>query len=320
MKRSVDRFGKDRQGKLPVNGLVRIRLEAEQPGPTVCVVGGVHGDELIGTAAMHALDEFLQEHLMCGTVTMIPCANPDGAVRRVRYVPGDRLDLNRAFPGDKAGSDSAQLAQLIWSEIEEQSPDFLLDLHSDSGHAIPYGILDRPVSTSGRRRVELEDELRTLANGSGLCWFWEYPDDLYRKSGLERSLSGAVLNRLGIPTLTMEMGPKGRMDKSSVQQMVHAIRGIFVRMGLVEGELVSNEVSQHWKRTSAPRNSVGGVFEPSVAPGSMFSRGCVLGVIRAVSGAIREEIRAGEDGLILSWNDAAWLAPGSFVGTIAVAE
>ena len=320
MKRSVDRFGQDGQGKLPVNGLVRIRLEAEKPGPSVFVVGGVHGDELIGTAAMHALDEFLQEHLVCGTVTMIPCANPDGAVRRVRHVPGDRRDLNRAFPGNEDGSASAQLASLIWSEVESKRPDVLLDLHSDSGHAIPYAILDRPVATKGKRRVALEERMRLLADGSGLRWFWEYPDDLYRKSGLERSLSGAVLNHLGVPTLTMEIGPKGRMDNASVRQMVAAVRKILLGLGVLEGDPVEPNAPQYWRRTSAPRNGVGGVFEPMLAPGSTFRTGNVLGVIRAVSGAIREEICAVEDGMILSWNDAAWLAPGSFVGTIAVAE
>ena len=239
MKRSVDRFGQDGQGKLPVNGLVRIRLESEQPGPSVFVVGGVHGDELIGTAAMHALDEYLQDHLICGSVTMIPCANPDGAVRRVRHVPGDRRDLNRAFPGDHGGSASAQLASLIWSEVESKRPDVLLDLHSDSGHAIPYAILDRPVAKKGKRRAALEERMRSLADGSGLRWFWEYPDDLYRKSGLERSLSGAVLNRLGVPTLTMEIGPKGRMDNASVRQMVSAVRNIFLRLGVVAGNRVN---------------------------------------------------------------------------------
>ena len=33
MKRSVDRFGQDGQGKLPVNGLVRIRLESDGQDP-----------------------------------------------------------------------------------------------------------------------------------------------------------------------------------------------------------------------------------------------------------------------------------------------
>ena len=53
--------------------------------------------ELIGTAAMHALMNIF-DHLICGSVTMIPCANPDGAVRRVRHGTMDRHDLNRAFP------------------------------------------------------------------------------------------------------------------------------------------------------------------------------------------------------------------------------
>ena len=182
MKRSVDRFGQDGQGKLPVNGLVRIRLESEQPGPSVFVVGGVHGDELIGTAAMHALDEYLQDHLICGSVTMIPCANPDGAVRRVRHVPGDRRDLNRAFPGDHTGSASAQLASLIWSEVESKRPDVLLIcIQTRPCHSIRDS---RPAcSEEGKRRAALRGT-RSLADGSGLQWFWEYPDDLYRKSGL----------------------------------------------------------------------------------------------------------------------------------------
>ena len=52
----------------------------------------------------------------------------------------------------------------------------------------------------------------------------------------------------------------------------------------------------------------------------VYSAGALLGVIRALSGAVSEEILSTEEGRVLSWNDSTWLSPGSFVGTLAVPE
>jgi predicted deacylase len=304
-----------------VGGVVRIRVQSDKPGPTVVVVSGVHGDELTGTAAIHALDPWLQQNLLRGTVVLIPCANPLGTVEQSRTVPGDKRDLNRCFPGDSTGSEGPQLAAALWQVLEEEAMALLLDLHSDSGAAIPYAIADRPVALRGTVREIMQRRLAETAANTGLLWLWEYPDALYRRSGLERSLSGAVVNRLNCPAITLEIGPKARLDAKSVQRTVLAVQRSLVSLGLASMKTDSAALSAHqWCRSTAPRTTVGGLFETCVAAGESFEVGDVLGRVRAVSGLIKEEIFATEAGLVLSWNDAGWLGPGSFVGTLATAE
>lgn len=100
-------------------------LEGAADGPTIYIVGGVHGDELAGWYAGTLLK---QADLKAGRVYLAAPANPWGA-ENDRRDTADGRDLNRNFPGDAAGNPAQQRAAALWNDITEKAPALVLDLH-----------------------------------------------------------------------------------------------------------------------------------------------------------------------------------------------
>ena len=132
----------------------------------------------------------------------------------MRVFPEDGQDLNRVFPGSSQGTASQKHIHTIAGMMRRVQPDLVLDLHTDSGSAIPYVLLDRAVD---RKNIHIERSLLSIAKVSGLTPVWEYPLKAYLRFGLDKTLSGFALNQLGVPSLTLEVGPRRRMDPSSIR-------------------------------------------------------------------------------------------------------
>ncbi len=96
--------------------------------PKVLIVGGLHGDELVGMVAARILVDKLRDMNVRGTVRVIPIANELGLYMHSRVNPVDGKDLNRVFPGREDGSVSERVAAKIWHYVIES--DFVVDLHS----------------------------------------------------------------------------------------------------------------------------------------------------------------------------------------------
>lgn len=107
-------------------------VRAAEPGPTVMLVGGMHGSERSGWMVA---GEVAQEwEIDRGTLVVIPQANKD-AVRNNRRTGTDGRDLNRAFPRNRELNQSSDwlLAREIWNVVKEFQPEALLDLHEGWG-------------------------------------------------------------------------------------------------------------------------------------------------------------------------------------------
>ncbi|MFN7147763.1 MAG: succinylglutamate desuccinylase/aspartoacylase family protein, partial [Myxococcota bacterium] len=191
--------------------LVTIAAPAErrrpEKGPVVVVTANVHGDECTGVGTVLRLLPLLDDALVHGAVHLYPTLNPEGLERRSRKVPEDDQDLNRLFPGDATGSPSERLAHAVWTDLCARNPDLVIDLHTDAPASIPYALLDRATGLRHAVRGPLEANARRIADASGLTVLHEYPEDRYSRYRLDRSLTGAVLNRLQVPAVTIEAGP-----------------------------------------------------------------------------------------------------------------
>ena len=76
---------------------------ANGAGPTVLVIGGVHGDEPEGQVAALNLARGLQPEQVTGRVIVTPCASPEASRAYTRTWPSG-INFNRSFPGDPAGT------------------------------------------------------------------------------------------------------------------------------------------------------------------------------------------------------------------------
>lgn len=302
-----------------------IEVDSGVPGPTAVITANVHGDESSGVVAVHAVDRWLQESLLRGKVRLFPSLNPRALALNTRRVPHDGTDLNRCFPGRAGGTAGERLAAAVWQSITAEETDLLVDLHTDSAGSIPYTIVDRAVALSGAARRKLDAELLQLAQDSGLTVLLEYPDDLYLRFGLDRSLAGAVVNRLHRPAVTIEAGPRGVVDWDAVGVMRRALRAVLGRVGLVEAQPFAHSSrvpcpTGTWRRGTTARTRRAGVFVPSLRAGDTFRPGAVLGVVRDLAGDPLDEVRAHGTGVVVSWVDSCWVESGQVVGTIGTAE
>lgn len=317
MRRTVDRF-RPRQGRdLPV-----IAIEAAS-GPTLVVTANVHGDEVTGVAAAHALDALLQAELRRGRVILFPSLNPAGLEARKRMVPEDGADLNRLFPGDLRGVGSELLAADIFREVLRHRPHALIDLHADSATAIPYAIVDRAVRLDVSHRRRLSAALQALGQASGLTVLREYPEDEYLRFGLDRSLAGAMVNHAGVPAITIEAGPRRAVDPEAVDAAVTAVRRILHHLGLIDAAPEPHPTRRDgaiYRRASAPRTRRAGVLIPRRRPGDVFRIGEVIARVHGLDGQIVEELRAPADGIVVSWNEGGWIEARGVTGTLGIVE
>ena len=89
------------KGGQPIEG---VRLVGNQPGKTLVVTAGVHGDEYVGIQAVRELLAQLSPGELSGQVIFVPVVNAGGFFAGTYLVPEDGENLNRCFPGAKGGN------------------------------------------------------------------------------------------------------------------------------------------------------------------------------------------------------------------------
>ena len=247
-------------------------------GPSVVLTANLHGDECTGLGALLALIPRFESVLRRGRLRVLPTLNPSGLERRQRRVPQDDHDLNRIFPGSAQGSESDRLAAAIWAELASARPDLVVDLHSDAPQSLPYVLLDRATGLSGEARRALEARNLALAEMCGLTVVHEYPDEQYRRFSLDKSLSGAVLNRLRVPALTIEAGPRLYLNPDDVAVLEGVVLRILAGMNLTDpvNTAPTRRVAGRWRRDSGPRAPSPGVFRPRVTLGEQVQAGALV--------------------------------------------
>ena len=111
---------------------------ANGEGPTVLVLGGVHGDEPEGQVAALNLARELQPEQVSGRVIVIPCLSPEASRAYTRLWPSG-ANLNRSFPGSPGGPPDEQLAHHLSTELFPLA-DVVVDIHSGgrTGLCLPW--------------------------------------------------------------------------------------------------------------------------------------------------------------------------------------
>ena len=303
------------------NPLPVIQVVGVHPGPCAAVTANIHGDETTGIGVVHNLIRVLPDLLLRGSVCLYPSLNPAGLVSNRRVLPGDGQDLNRMFPGKPRGPASERHAHSIWTDLMSRSPDALIDLHTDVAGAVPYAIVDRVLRVRDRRR--LSGRCARMAEASGLTVLREYPRDRYLRYHLDRSLPGAMVNSNGIPAVTLEIGPRRRLDSNAVALATGAVLGVLTEVGVVNMPariLKERKEGGPWRREGGPRTNHSGILVPQVRPGEDLSRGTAIAEVRTIEGEVLEVLRARASGFIVALPERTHVVPGVACATIAVRD
>lgn len=111
-------------------------IRGDGSGPTVLLLGGVHGDEYEGQIALAKMARGLEAGEVAGTLILLSSTNMPAALAGNRLSPLDNVNLNRAFPGDANGTPTQMIAHYI-EEILLPRSDYVIDLHS-GGTSLDY--------------------------------------------------------------------------------------------------------------------------------------------------------------------------------------
>ena len=130
-----------------------VTIEGRQPGKTVAIMGGVHGDEICG---VQALERLIVEATMIETGRLfLIFGNPRAIERGVRQT---EMNLNRAFRPEWMMSE-AELKSYEYERAQAIKPyfvqcDALLDVHSALSEKTQHFIICEPHSFGIAQRLQ----------------------------------------------------------------------------------------------------------------------------------------------------------------------
>ena len=280
--------------RLPSNtpiDLVANVYRSANPGPTMLVLGGLHGDEINGIEIVKRaqLDGMFKD-LNLGAVISIPLLNVYGFINFSRGLP-DGKDVNRSFPGGTSGSLASRIAHALSHYVLPQV-DFAIDFHTGGASVYNYPQV----------RVNGEDpEALELAEVFGM-------PHLIKGGLISKSLRKTAHN-MKIPMIVFEGGESLRMDEFSINHGVNGIRRVLIHKGMIDGE---NEEVHQVVMTSNTwiRAHRSGMLRCLKVSGDYVMKGDLLGTISGPYGHFEVNVVAKKSGMIYGHNNQPIVSQG----------
>ena len=284
-------------------------------GPTLLILGGTHGDEFEGPAAMMRLAETLDVDALSGQILMIPALNAPAFAASARVSPLDGGNLNRAFPGDRDGGPTDMIADYIERVLIPRC-DAVIDLHSGGKASVfaPSALVGPYEDPDRAARSQEMAEVFASAFDTPLIWVLGQHND-------NRSVNAAAA-RAGVPMIAAELSGGGAVDAPVTDQTEAALRKILVHLGLLPGAEPQPAPARRVEIAS-PLHSIyapaDGLFDRHVSAGSAAWAGALAGVLRFPMEPAREPMPLPfpASGLVLAHGNRGLVKRGELVALVA---
>ncbi len=267
-------------------------VHGAQPGPVLAAIAGTHGYEYPPILALHRVRKTLEPARLSGTVILVHVANmPSFLGRTVYYSPTDGKNLNRVYPGDRAGTVSERIAHIITTEVIDRA-DYVVDMHGGDGNEAlrPYTYW----MLSGDARID------SLTKGMVIAFGLDHiviDHDRPRDRGASVYTSNTALTR-GKPGITTETGQLGSSDRRWVDLAERGFWNLLRHFRMMEGAVEHSGGIVWLDRYEVLRSPVSGLFRPAVRDGYAIAEGGLLGVIEDFFGEPVQQVRAPFAGIV----------------------
>lgn len=277
-------------GQLPSGTKIFIYLHVYRsinPGPTMMVMGGLHGDEINGVEIVRrGISTGLFSSIKSGSVIAVPILNIYGFINFSREVP-DGKDVNRSFPGNMSGSLASRVARTLTKKIIPLV-DFGVDFHTGGGARYNYPQIR---FTKGDPRSQ------------DLAEVFSAPYTI--EKGVIRGSLRKVCRDLNIPMIVFEGGESLRFDGLSIDHGLDGLKRVMVESHMLDDDLVPQQDSVFIKKSSWIRASQSGMFLWFKSSGQEVKKGEPLGELCDPFGGSVVVVRAKRDGHIIGHNNAS---------------
>lgn len=272
----------------------------------LCVVTGIHGDELEGQFVCYELNRRIQQNPEClkGIVDIYPAFNPLGIDTLQRGIPLFDLDMNRIFPGNDQGAVAEWVASQLIEDL--RGADVAIDIHASN-------IFLREIPQV-RINVNTAEELVPLAKMLDVDFVWIHQAVTVLESTLAHSL-----NSIGVKTLVVEAGVGMRITEDYGLRLVNGILNLLKNLGMWTGPVdsVRDPIVSADRSVSFINSSVAGVFIPEIRHSSKVQKGEVVGkIVDPLTGTIVEECVSPSEGLLFTLREYPIVNEGSLIARI----
>jgi len=278
---------------------VPICLVRNGEGPSVLLMAGNHGDEYEGELSLARLIRKLEPSRIKGRVTILPMANTPAVMAAKRCSPLDGGNLNRAFPGDPAGSPTSRLAHFLEKDLFPRH-DIVFDLHSGgtSMEHLPTALVERNAEPGRHQRAV------ALMQALGM------PYGFIADNGTASPTSMGAVRRAGAIGISGEFGGGGTATVDSMEITARAIDNLLLAAEVVDESVLAPSAGHDTatQLLSLSRHSQGiyatrrGWFEPATKLGDRVSAGQLAGWYHDLErlDAPEEALHFAEAGIVLS--------------------
>ena len=287
----------------------RIEAKDKSVAKRICVVTGIHGDELEGQYVCYEIARRIREseQSLCGIVDIYPAMNPFGIDSITRGIPAFDLDMNRIFPGSLDGDMNEYLASGIVDEL--QGADLVIDIHASN-----IFLTEIPQIRINELNAET---LVPIARKANMDLIWVHGASTVLESTLAYSL-----NSKGTNTLVVEMGVGMRITPEYGRQMTDGIFSLMSEFGIWTGDTPS--VRESIVAYDADGDDVcylnapcSGIYMKEKEHGSLVKKDELVGrIINPLSGEVIADIKAPESGMLFTVREYPVVEDGSLMGRV----
>ena len=261
-----------------------IAFNGADPGPTLTVLGGVHGIECAPVEGILRLSERIDLPHLRGKLILIPVVNVEAFHARTPYENQlDHLNQNKVWPGEPEGSITKRIAHSLWAEVISKS-DYIVDAHSaDLGEDAARGVFiyntDKPELT--RRMTEMAQ-----------CFDVDYIEGTNISGNI-----GECVSRLSVPAVMTESGTPYPIRDRDVEWLVDGVTNLMRHLRMLPGEAVIRKVPKN-PATTRLWSRYGGAWRRKVEAGQKVRDGEPLGVVCSLTGEKLQTVLAPYAGTI----------------------
>jgi predicted deacylase len=277
-------------------------------GPSVLLLGGIHGDEYEAQIVLRRLAERLSTDDVTGRLIIVPCLNFPAAQKGKRLSPFDGQNMNRCFPGKEDGTPTERLCAFTTRQLFP-AVDILIDVHAGGGDV---SVVPMVFGFSTEKSKVDDVGLNRLME----TWGYRF---IQHVDGVDETACGAA-KLADLASIEVE-GGGGRMKSAELKIMEDGLLRALADFGVIRQQLAPVPFAGvHF--SAGPEGQYlspqAALVEHCVALGDEVERGQIVARLHPTNGqsSVAMEIKAPMPGYILRQTEHAFAAKGQLVGNI----